>query len=292
MQRHTKACFAIALGSALLGGCLEADMADEEFIEDVEFDVGETSQEAGVFPSVASFANRGPFATTQATQGSCTLHSPTTLGGNGVTHPVIIWGNGTGSTPASYQALLSHFASHGFIVAAANTTNAGNGTAMLACLTLMQQNNASSASRFFQRVDPGRVGAAGHSQGGGGTIMAGRDTRVDTTVPFEPFILLNLGGFNRASINQQNPNGTMLLLSGSADTVATPTANQQPVFNGTNVPVTWLTRTGATHSEPGGNGGAFREVATAHFRARLMDDAQANSFMTGFNRTGWTVRRR
>lgn len=274
----------LVLGSLTLGACVGA-----EGLDDVEFDTVE--QEAGVFPSVASFSARGPFATTQVTQGSCTIHSPTQLGQNGVTHPVIIWGNGTNASPGTYQALLSHWASHGFIVAAANTSSAGNGTAMLACLQTMTNNNNNAGSRFFQRVDVTRVGASGHSQGGGGTIMAGRDPRVDTTAPIQPFINLGLGGFQRTSIDEQQPNSSMLLLSGGSDGIATRSGNQQPVFNDVNVPVTWLTRNGANHFEPVGDGGDFREVTTAHFRGELMDDAAAASFINNFNRVGWITLR-
>jgi len=277
--------FALACGGALLGGCaIEATPGDEE-------NLGEEYQEAGVFPSVASFANRGPFATVQAGIGACTVHSPAQLGQGGVTHPVIIWGNGTNASPATYQALLSHFASHGFVAAAANTSSAGNGTAMLACLNTMTSENARTASRFFQRVDVTRVGASGHSQGGGGTIMAGRDARVDVTIAFQPFINLGLGGFQRTSIDDQQPNSEMLLFSGSADTIARRATNQQPVFDDVNVQVTWLTRNGANHFVPTGNGGDFREPATAFARARLMDDAAAARRIDTFNDAGWVTLR-
>ena len=66
-----------------------------------------------------------PFSTTSGSLGlSCTAYRPSTLGQNGVTHPVILWGNGTGSSPSTYAGLLRHLASHGFIVVAANTSNA------------------------------------------------------------------------------------------------------------------------------------------------------------------------
>jgi dienelactone hydrolase len=176
-------------------------------------------------------------------------------------------------------------------VAAANTSNAGSGTEMLSCLTTMIANNRNTGSRFFQRVDVNRVGASGHSQGGGGTIMAGRDPRVDTTAPIQPFISLGLGGFRRSSIDDQQSNSNMLLMSGSADTIAPRGTQQEPVFEGTNVPVVWLTRNGADHFEPVGDGGDFRELTTAHFRAELMDDPAATQFIDTFNRIGWLVLR-
>lgn len=231
----------------------------------------------GNFPPVGSFSAPGPFATTidRPSGVACTIHRPTTLGQNGVTHPIILWGNGTGATPSSYQELLAHWASHGFIVAAANTSNAGNGSQMIACLNFLIAQNGSSSSVFFGKVDTGRVGASGHSQGGAGTVMAGRDGRVTATAPVQPYINFIPGGgrFDRNSIGQQH--APMFLVSGSADTIAVPGTHQQPIFNGAPVFVVWGTLDGATHFETVGNAGDFRGPLTAWFRWQLMDDGAA-----------------
>lgn len=276
---------AIAACSFALGACLIEDPGTETEI-----------QSGGTFPPVTSFAERGSFATTEQALGACTVHRPAVLGQNGVTHPVILWGNGTGAAPGVYGALLSHLASHGFIAAAANTTNAGNGSQMLACLDALAAANNTPGSPFFTRVDTASVGASGHSQGGAGTIMAGRDARVDTTAPVQPYIGFIPGGgaFSQASIGQQQ--GRMLLLSGSADFVAVPSIHQRPVFNGVNQSVVWGTLSGATHFEPAGNAGRYREPLTAWFRARLMGDATAAAVFDGActlcSASGWTVQRR
>jgi predicted dienelactone hydrolase len=288
MFKHTKVVFAVC--SALLGACVGEDLGD-----DVE--VGVETQEAGVFPSVTSFSARGPFATTQQALGACTVHRPVALGQGGVTHPVILWGNGTGTTPATYSALLSHLASHGFIVAAANTSNAGNGSQMLTCLNNVIGANATAGNVLFGRVDTARVGASGHSQGGAGTIMAGRDARVRVTAPIQPFITFIPGGglFSNASIGQQR--GPMLLLGGSLDTIAVPAVQQLPVFGGVNQRVFWAERAGATHFEAVGNAGAFRELVTAWFRMFLMDDTRADDLFQNpctlcFDTLGWDIRQR
>jgi hypothetical protein len=167
---------------------------------------------------------------------------------------------------------------------------------MLNCLTFMTTQNNTSGSVFFQRVDLQRVGAAGHSQGGAGTIMAGRDPRVRATAPMQPYIGLIPGGgtFAMASIGQQQ--GPMFLVSGASDTVAVPSRHQAPVFNGTNVPVVWGTLAGASHGVSSGNAGGFRGPVTAWFRARLMDDASAARLFpttcTLCTTPGWTVRTR
>jgi hypothetical protein len=249
------------------------------------------------FPPVSDFSKAGPFATTSGPGGTtCTITRPNPLGAQGRIHPVIIWGNGTGASPATYQQVHTHWASHGFIVAAANTSSAGNGTAMLACLDYVIAQNGMASSAFFNRVDAAHVGASGHSQGGAGTLMAGRDARVDVTAPLQPYVAFPLGGFQSSSIAQQN--GAMFLLSGSADTIATPTANQQPIFNQTNVPVFWGTLIGATHTGTAiGNLGGYRGPMTAWFRLHLMGDENARSLFYGANcglctSTAWTEQRR
>ena len=139
------------------------------------------------FPPVTDFGAPGPFAvtkddaTTIASLGTadCTIYRPTTLGQGGVQHPVIIWGNGTGTpTELVYEWLFNQWASHGFIVAAANTPNAGTGQEMLACLDWVEGQDTLSGSPYETKVSIGRAGSSGHSQEL--SVFAG----VQSTVPF------------------------------------------------------------------------------------------------------------
>jgi hypothetical protein len=274
-----------ALCAAALGACASSG--------DGSFEVDSAGQASGSFPSVSSFTDRGPFATTQQALADCTVFRPNTLGENGLTHPVILWGNGTFSWPAIYSGILTHLASHGFIVAAANTSNAGDGSQIIACLDAVLAENGRPGSPFYQRVDTAQIGAAGHSQGGAGTIMAGRDARVRVTAPIQPFITWIPGGgtFEHEAIWEQQ--GPMLLLSGSLDAVAIPLFHQRPVYDDVNQPVFWASRSGATHFEPVGSAGEFRGPLTAWFRAWLQGDAAAakqfGNPCTLCGKTGWTV---
>ena len=164
-------------------------------------------------PDIARYAATGSMSTTTTSAANWTIFQPSSLGAAGVTYPVILWGNGTATDPTAYQALLAHLASHGFIVVAANTANAGDGSQMLDGLTYLSSQNSTSGSPFYNHVDVQHVGACGHSQGGAGAIMAGRDARVSATAPLEPYILPIPGGgtFLAAAIGQQQ--GPMLLMS-------------------------------------------------------------------------------
>jgi hypothetical protein len=232
---------------------------------------------AAVFPPVnGNFSQTGPFpVTVEPGDAAHTIYRPTTLGAGGLRHPVILWGNGTGVTPDVYDALLRHFASHGFVVAAANTTSAGNGVAMLAGATLLINENGRAGSIYFQKIDVDHIGATGHSQGGGGAINAGADARVDTVVPIEPGPQGSIPALR----------GPLFMLAGQNDTVVPP---RFPFIgplarynNARNIPAVYGELAGATHDTPGGDGGGFRGMTTAWFRFWLMGDEQARGVFFG-----------
>ncbi len=230
------------------------------------------------FPAVTDFESEGSFPTIKETSDAeCTIHRPETLGEAGRDHPVIIWGNGTAGFPAVYAGLFDVLASHGFIVVAANTSNAGTGEEMLACLDWVLGENVRIGSAYFGHVDGARVGASGHSQGGGGAIMTGRDPRVITTAPIMPYVV-GLGFEPGAETMQSGP---MLLLSGGTDFIAAPSSNQEPVFVATNVPVFWGTLLTAGHTAALGDAGKFRGAVVAWFRYQLMDDELAATWFEG-----------
>ncbi len=246
------------------------------------------------FPAVSDFSRSGPFSTTSGNEGpSCTIYRPRTLGEAGRRHPIIIWGNGTGASPSTYGSLLSHWASHGFVVAAARTSNAGSGSEMIACLDYLVQQNGRSSGTYAGRLDLNRVGSSGHSQGGGGSIMAGQDRRITATAPFQPYTI----GLGHRSSSQSRQNGPMFLMTGGRDTIASPTLNARPVFRNANVPVFWGELNSAGHFEPVGNAGGYRGPSTAWLRYHLMNDGNAESLFYG-SRCGlctdrsWTVERK
>jgi len=239
---------------------------------------GEPPPPASPFPAASDFTRGGSFRTTSEAGGfTCTIYRPRTLGEDDRKHPVIVWGNGTLNTPSSYDALFEHFASHGFIVAAANTSSSGSGREMIACLDYILEQNAASGA-FQDKVDTHRIAAAGYSQGGAGTLMAGRDPRFVATAAIAPYVIVPLGGFSYSSVRQQvHP---MFMISGGSDLVAVPRDNQQQIFDTAPVPIVWAALAGAGHLEVLGNGGGFRGPLTAWFRYRLMDDEAAADWFT------------
>ncbi len=230
------------------------------------------AQPCGAFPAITDLSAAGSFGSMNAAAGSnCQIYRPTTLGQNGVRHPVILWANGTGGPTTVYAAAFEYWTSHGFIVVAGNSSNGqGSGAELLGCLDYILQQNTTAGSVFEGKVCP-RVAASGHSQGGGGALMVGVDPRVNVTAPLMPYIQQGFGGYDQASIPKQN--GPMLLLSGTNDTIAVPAVNQQPVFDMTNVPVFWANLVGGDHVAVSLNGlTTYREVMLAWYRLQLMGD--------------------
>jgi dienelactone hydrolase len=221
----------------------------------------------------------------------CTIFRPRALGQS--PHAVVLWGNGTGTQPVNYKEILQTLASWGFVVAAANTPNAGTGADMLACLDWLTAENGREGSVYQGRLDLTKVGATGHSQGGGGALMAGRDPRIKAVAPLQPAVAGPR--FAADALSQQK--GPILLLSGGADVLARPEVQQQPVFENANQPVVWATLAGASHMIPLHGGATYSGIITAWFRWRLMGDAKAGALFRG-ERCGycvspdWTVQRK
>jgi hypothetical protein len=206
---------------------------------------------------------------------SCTIYQPTQLGAAGCLNPVIVWGNGTFNTPVSYDALFKHFASQGFIVAAADTSNSGSGMEMLACLTYILGQNTSGTT-LQGHVDVNHIASSGYSQGGAGCLAAGEDPRFTTVLAVSPFMTA-LGAYD-PSMDAAKQIHPLFMISGGADTVAIPSANQQPIFNTAPVPLFWATHAGSSHLEVLGAGGAYAGPMTAWFRWKLMGDPSAQKW--------------
>jgi hypothetical protein len=228
---------------------------------------------AGCWPSVGTaFGDTGPFADVEVRQDSVTTYYwPTDLGSRDRKHPVVLWGNGTFLNPSHYDALLRHLASHGFIVAAANTSNALSGQEMLAGLDSLTAFNSDPSSVFYAKVDLTRVAAVGHSQGGGGAINAGADPRVDTVVPIEPF-----------SGTDSGLHGPTLYLAGEVDDIISAASVRAKYDSqGTRIPAAYAEAAGGSHYDPIVNGNEFRAPITAWLRWQLLGDTKARDQFVG-----------
>lgn len=142
---------------------------------------------------------------------------PRDLGGGGFRHPILVWGNGTGSTPDQYTAVFRQLASWGFVVIGSSDTQQATGDSMLAAMHYLLQADLDPTSEFFGVLDPTEIGVLGHSQGAGGAVNAANHSHglIDTAVPInlpDSRYVQKKGRFSVADL----PTPT-LLLGGSTD---------------------------------------------------------------------------
>ena len=105
---------------------------------------------------------------------------PTTLGANGVAHPIFIWGPGAASRPSDYEDHLRRIASHGFVVYSEVSSNSGD--EMGEAIDWLIEQNSSSRSPYYQKLDTSKIGAGGHSRGSVATFANAGDARLTTTI--------------------------------------------------------------------------------------------------------------
>ncbi|MGH3735954.1 MAG: hypothetical protein ACRDT6_10080 [Micromonosporaceae bacterium] len=240
---------------------------------------GATSSTATAAVSVPSshYEEPGPYAVTVTRGGpDHTLYYPTNLGAQ---HPVLIWGNGTNASVADYDFALRHLATWGFVVAAANTGQSGSGQEMLAGARFLIAEDQRQGSVFHGRIDETRIGAAGHSQGGGGTIAAGADPIVDTTIPIQPG--------PQGSVPELK--GPSLFVAGQYDWIVPSWYVRSRYSQAGHVPAIFAELRGSDHFFPGQTRYRLLGVVTAWFRFWLTRDEQARGIFFGPTGTGCSL---
>ncbi len=146
---------------------------------------------SAAWPAVTDYSAAGPFTPTRQVDvgpgAAYDVFQPTILGAENRKHPIISWANGTLYSVDDYAPLLQHWASHGFVVIANHTNTTAGGGTHKAGIDWMVSEDARPASPYFDVLDVTKIGAAGHSQGGGATIAAGANapgtTGITTTLP-------------------------------------------------------------------------------------------------------------
>lgn len=199
------------------------------------------------------------------------VHHPADLGSGGTQHPVVIWGNGTGATPAEYDVALRHFASWGFVVAAANTEQSGSGQEMLAGARFLIAEDKRAGSVFYGKIDESKIGAAGHSQGGGGAIAAGADPIVDTTIPLQP-------GPQGSVPDLKGPS---MFVAGQFDLIVPSWYVRSRYSQADHVPAIFAELRGSDHFFPGDTRIRLMGATTAWFRFWLAGDERARGIFFG-----------
>ena len=239
-----------------------------------------TACTVGAWPAADPSA-AGPYATVTetnvgpATDGvAFTLFRPKDFSPT-LCHPLVTWGNGTGSTPSLYKVVLNHLASHGFVVIASDSMNVGQGTPppMLNGVTWVLAQNDDPASPLYHHIDVTHIGATGHSQGGFATSTASGDERITASAPL------------CGASTQRNLRGPAWLFCGGADTTV-PCSTVQSAFDSIKTQPAMLARLiAADHANwvtfRGTKPSAAETAMTAWMRVHLMGDTALRSWFYG-----------
>jgi hypothetical protein len=204
-----------------------------------------------------------------------TMFRPKDMAQGGLCHPVITWGNGTGSTPTMYKVLLNNLASHGFVVIGSNSPNVaqGNPAPMIAGVNWVIQQNEDSSSPLFHRIDTKNIGATGHSQGGMATSQASGNALITASVPI------------CGTMTQRSLHGPAMFFCGGADTLVGCSGAQNALTAVTTLPAMYAEYVTADHgswmSFMGNKPSAVESAITAWMRVHLMGDTALRSWFYG-----------
>ncbi|TAL34103.1 MAG: alpha/beta hydrolase [Spirochaetes bacterium] len=224
------------------------------------------------------------------------IYYPAALSGN---HPIVVWGNGSDADCLDYDALLTHLASWGFVVIGNFDTAVGTGEAIIETMNYLVARNGDPASIFYQKLDVGNIGLAGHSQGAGGVVNAATNfTEGDMVTTLVPVSLPALKWCDAEDIYDTSLVDVPVFFTrgnGMLDGIIAPLADVRAAYNAlpSGVGAAMGTCKGTDHNTIQGNGGKLRGYVTAWLRYQLANDATARNAFAGTspelpgNTTNW-----
>lgn len=220
---------------------------------------------------VSVWDNAGPWSAMTVTgtgpSNEFTVWRPSELGKDGKRHPIVLWGSGIGQAPSGYQALLTHWATHGFVVISPSGVNPGSGVdgQMLQGLEWLLMENGRAGSMFEGKLEPTRIASAGHSNGAiASVVAASKEPRVTTTI-------VVAGG----DTSIYKIKGPIFLVGNENDALVNPANLLAPQYETTHAPIVYGIKKGVGHGEVMGAGGKERGYLTAWLSAQLLDDKAA-----------------
>jgi hypothetical protein len=271
------------------GGASGASITDAgKSASDAAVDAGDAwnGPATGSFPPIDDAWDTGPFAVATLSRagssGDATVLYPRDLGQDGLRHPIVVWDNGAGQTGLSiYGPLLNHIASHGFVVYAAYSAT-DQGKELTQGLDWMIAQNDASDSPFYQKLDPTKTAAMGHSQGSIATFAIAADPRLTTTLHLSGGTNPDIAEGHVTLANLRNPAAFLCGEPGGDGLIVGDTASEWCAydFEHTDVPVFLVQVTGASHiSAPGMMNGA----CAGWLRWHLMHDSTMQAMFAGPN---------
>jgi hypothetical protein len=238
----------------------------------------------GPFPKVEIVRRTGPWR-------NYTLFRPAmgSLGANGFKHPIATWGNGILTTPNEYKTLLTHIASHGFVVIACNDIQAERSCLNAGLNWLNEQNESGPMAGM---LDTNREVSIGYSWGGGAAIDVANRPNMKATVSLH-------GMPPRETTAFEDMHSPLLLITSTGDSFVTKEKYVTPNYDKSRVQTFFATLNDSSVGHLyvvdrsslsclvspllGACGGAQRELAptTAWLRMLACGDQHAREYFYG-----------
>lgn len=163
---------------------------------------------------------------------------------SGGPYPVITFGPGFFSPPAFYESTLRHLATHGYIVIA-TTSQQFNFfpdrerfiADVVGAVDFLVAENGRAGSSFAGLVDTSKIGASGHSLGGGVSIVAAaRDPRIVASATLAAASLRDAGPLGQApppyaDVEVASLDIPVSLINDSLDALIPVATNGQVIYN-------------------------------------------------------------
>lgn len=241
-------------------------------------------------PIEAMYAQTGPSeVTTQDIQDSSgkklyKIYHPKELTSG---HPIIVWGNGSHALPPDYDGLLTHLATWGFVVINTYSSSTGTGAELVAAAQYMAEQNNTSSSTFHGRLDPTRLGVAGHSQGSTGAINA--HTHFAAGALIKTVVSIALPALHWCEPEDVYETSRIsvpfFIMGGTGDGLISPLSSNKLAYDNTpsTLPAAMAMAIDADHNAIQGNGNNHRGYLTAWMSYQLKDDPAARAAFAGDN---------
>jgi hypothetical protein len=199
------------------------------------------SQGTSPLPPTEDYGAPGPFSDADMIQGvgpnkNYTLFRPmASLGRDGFKHPIAVWGNGILTTPDQYKSTLTLVATHGFVIAACNDTQAERPCLNAGLDWLVEQNSA--PGELQGKLDTGKEFTIGYSWGGGAAIDTANRPNVKATVSL-------YGMPPRGATAFEDMHAPLLLFTSTGDSFVSAQGYVTPNYNKSQVQTFYATRNG------------------------------------------------
>ena len=244
--------------------------------------------ERGPNPTVASLESRsGPFSVRTSSVssrvsgfGGGTIHYPT---GQTGTMGAIVVIPGFVSAESSIAWWGTQLAAHGFVVMTIDTNSGtdqppSRARQINAALDYLVSQNTASGSPVRGMIDPSRLGVAGWSMGGGGTLRVATEGRIKAAMPLAPW---DTGSTQFRSVKAQT-----LIFACESDAIAPVNSHASPFYNAlpNNINKAFVEISRGSHYCANGgnsNNSLLSRLGVSWMKLHLDQDQRYNQFICG-----------